>query len=47
MKHFASIDAIRKASLDEIASLKGMTRKAAETATAAARVGMVERPRTV
>lgn len=30
LKHFDSIDAIRKASLDEIASLKGMSRKAAE-----------------
>ncbi|HDH13394.1 MAG TPA: excinuclease ABC subunit UvrC [Nitrospirae bacterium] len=30
LKHFQSIDAIRKASLDEIASLKGMNRKLAE-----------------
>lgn len=30
LKHFRSIDAIRKASLDEIASLKGMNRKIAE-----------------
>ena len=30
LKHFGSIDAIRKAPLDEIAALKGMNRKAAE-----------------
>jgi len=31
LKHFGSIDAIRKASLDDIVSLKGMNRKVAES----------------
>ncbi len=31
LKHFGSIDAIRKAPLDEIAALKGMNRKVAES----------------
>ncbi len=30
MKHFGSIDAVKKAAIDEIASLKGMNRKIAE-----------------
>ena len=30
LKHFGSIDAIRKATIDDIVSLKGMNRKIAE-----------------
>jgi excinuclease ABC subunit C len=31
LKHFGSIEAIRQASVEELAAVKGMTRKAAET----------------
>jgi len=30
LKHFGSLDAVRKASVEELASAPGMTRKAAE-----------------
>ncbi len=46
LKHFGSIDAIRKAPLDEIADLKGMSRKAAEELNKALGNSLGKIPRT-